>query len=150
MSNYYSMSRTNYFHVTDEDKYNEIFSRLGIGSCDSAELLDFTELDENGKKYHAFAGYGDVVYTDGKNTDEPLDPDNKDVLFEDFVKDIQQIMLDDEAIIITTIGYEKLKYLTGFAQIITKNRYEIINLENMAILIAGQYLGHDIRQKVNY
>lgn len=58
MANYYGICRTNYFHVTDEDAYQRLFSNL---SADS-EIEDFSKQDENGQIYHAFGCEDSIEY----------------------------------------------------------------------------------------
>ena len=61
MSSYYANSRTNYFRVTDEEKYTKLFANL---VCDEDEVYDFTKV-ENGVTLHAFGGYGSIDIRSG-------------------------------------------------------------------------------------
>lgn len=57
MANYECAYRTNYFRVTDEEKYKNLFSRL---SGDDIESFDDAEHPE----YHGFGGFGYLEYRD--------------------------------------------------------------------------------------
>lgn len=59
MSNYYSNSRTNYFRVTDETKFEELFANLV--SDDGCEVYDFTKVVD-GVTLHGFGSYGSIDY----------------------------------------------------------------------------------------
>lgn len=122
MANYYGWTKTNYFRVTDENAYEKLFS--GLRACD-AELHDFTKT-ENGIIYHGFGAEGSIDYY--------LEPDEEDAepSFDLFTENLQKILPEDEAFILIETGHEKLRYLTGFAIVVTKTKITSCELENWA------------------
>ena len=134
MSNYYAYSRTNYFRVTDEEKYAELFSHL-IGSEDSVE--DFTE-EKDGVKIHGFGCSSSIDFV--VSAPDAEDPEYD---FDFFLKELQKIIPKDEAFIFTEIGHEKLCYLTGYSIIVTKGKIEMIDLRSDSISKAREMLEND-------
>lgn len=139
MSNYYGKVRTNYFSVTDENALRDIISRA-CGSEDTvhlhveqtisgekkfmflcgSEILGFPETDENGEVY-----------------------EDCDYSFDDFTAALQNILPENEAIIITEVGSEKMRYLSGYVTVITQNEVAYGNLRNLGIEIARRLLNNE-------
>ena len=142
MSNYYAHSRTNYFRVTDEEKFAELFANL---VADEDEVSDFTKA-ENGVTFHAFGSYGSIDYrvpaisdeSDGCDEDYDYDYD-----FDGFLSELQKILPDDEAFIYMESGYEKLRYITGIAIVVTKNKIETVDIRSGAVALARKMLNND-------
>ena len=59
MANYMATARTNYFRVTDEKRYAELFK----GLCSEGEVYDFTE-EKDGVIYHGFGSYDSITWVD--------------------------------------------------------------------------------------
>lgn len=137
MANYMSTSRTNYFRVTDEKRYEELFNNL----CAEDTIHDFTEV-KDGVLYHGFGTYGSVSY-DGENEDEEYD-------FDAFLLKLQEILPEDEAFIYFESGYEKLRYVTGLSIVVTKKEIAYETLENWSIKKAKELLGNDFETKIDY
>ena len=57
-----------------------------------------------------------------------------------FYKKLQSVLEEDDAIIFTSIGHEKLRYLVGMIKVITKDDIQEINLENEAMELARKML----------
>ncbi len=122
MANYMGVARTSYFKVTDEAKYQELFSHL-VGE-DNIE--DFTEKAKDGTLWHGFGAYSSIYYNNG---DEDSDWDSID----EFVEELQKILTDDTAFVYMESGHEKLRYVCGDLIVATKNggiHYD--SLESMA------------------
>ena len=109
MANWYGATRTNYFRVKDEERYQQIFSRL----TGSEPIEDFTN-ENNGKIWHGFGAYCDIYYLKENTTD---DIEDISVL----LKDISSILTDDSVFVITCVGNEKLRYLTGICNMVFPN-----------------------------
>ena len=131
MANYISAYRTNYFRVTDEDKYNELIKKL---SGEDFELFDKTA--EDGTVYHGFGGYGGIAY-DANGTED------FDEYIDDFLEDLRPIIPKDESVIFTEVGHEKLRYVTGYSTIVTHDGIECINLTDAAKDKAKEMLKKD-------
>lgn len=141
MANYYCTSRTNYFRVTDENAYAELFKSL----CSENGVEDFTETDENGVIWHGFGSYGTIDYCEQDKDGNYDDPD-----FDLFAKQLQEILPDDEAFVLLEVGNEKLRYVTGYAIIITKNNIRSIDLTEVARNECKKLLGADFKTKMEY
>lgn len=135
MSNYSCVSRTNYFRVTDEERYKELFA--GLSSEDKID--DFTYKDEEGVVWHGFGSYGSISWSDGEETDGSDEDDEQDI--NDFAYELQKILPEGEAFVLFEGGHEKLRYVTGTALVVTKNRTEFLDLRNKAVEIAREMLG---------
>ena len=134
MATYYSYTRTNYFRVTDETKYAELFSHL-VGDDDYIE--NFTKT-EDGITLHGFGCQGVIQAI-------PMDEDPEvaeewDDDFDGFLKELQKILPDNEAFILTVVGHEKLCYLVGYSIIVTRNNIKSIDVNEGAIELARTML----------
>ena len=140
MANYMGASRTNYFRVTDENRYQELFNNL----CSEDEIHDFTK-EKDGVTYHGFGCYGSVEYT-GETDEDGF----TDYCFDTFVNELQKIIPDDEAFIYFESGYEKLRYVTGVGIVCTNKEIKSISLDNWAITQAKQLLGENFKTQTEY
>lgn len=138
MANYYANSRTNYFRVTDEDKFAELFANL---VCDDDEVEDFTEV-EDGIIYHAFGGYGSIDYQKPVQNNSGESDEDYDYDFDSFLVELQKILPEDEAFIYTECGHEKLCYITGFSIVVTKNKIKSVDIRSEAIELARKMLNN--------
>ena len=68
MANFYGIERTNYFKVTDEEKYNALFKRLCTDTGE--QVLDFTKTDNEGNTVHGFGAYGCIEFGPENEDDE--------------------------------------------------------------------------------
>lgn len=134
MANYYSNTRTNYFRVTDETKYAELFSHL-VGDDDYIE--DFTKT-EDGITLHGFGCQG-VIQAIPMDEDPEVAEEWEDD-FDGFLKELQKILPDNEAFILTVVGHEKLCYLVGYSIIVTRNNIKSIDVNEGAIELARTML----------
>ena len=136
MANYEAVSRTNYFRVTDEEKYNELFKNL-VG--DEGEVYDFTKT-ENGVTLHAFGSYGPIDYKKPTQNNSEEDDEDYDYDFDGFLAELQKILPEDEAFIYMESGYEKLRYITSFSIVVTKNDIASVDIRSAALEIAKRLL----------
>ena len=135
MANYISFTRSNYFRVTDPEAFKKIINRV-ITDEDSLELWERTE---NGTTYHAFGAYSSICGL----RHEAEDSDNDDEFEVVAVYDaLAKVIAPDDAIIITEIGYEKLRYLTAYAVVITREKTELVELREISIDVACSLLGN--------
>lgn len=140
MATYNDFTRTNYFSVTDEDMLRDIVDRIVWDSGDG-----FFE-DRSGK--FAFGSYGSVCGLRGVESEDNCDSEEDyDDCDDDFEADavyeaLQSIVAPDDAIIITEIGYEKLRYLVGYAVVITSKAIETVELRTDAVNAARRLLNN--------
>lgn len=135
MANYMGYTRTNYFHVTDEDAF-ELFTNHLI--ADEDEVKVFNSTDKDGNKTYGFYAYGPIHYVDETDADDWYD-DIDDYLL---IQEAQKIIAPDDALIITEIGHEKMRYFVGYSLVITKNGYQGINLANETLNVARELLNN--------
>ena len=139
MADYYGKTRTNYFSVTDEEKFKQI-----MGSCrgaDDIEIIDNQQQD--GSLKYGFYCEGSIYGLperdeDAGNTDEEYD--DVDYNYDAFCEALQQILPDDDAVLITEVGYEKMRYLIGNCVVITNKDTKYIDINREAVKLAATML----------
>lgn len=127
MANYYATCRTNYFRVTDEEKYKELLE--GLVAEDTIHL--FTKVTEDGVLYHGFGCYGSIDYM----------TENDEYEFNEFLLKMQSVLPDDEAFMYFESGYEKLRCVTGWCAVVTNKEVRSMSLDNWAKEQAKMLLG---------
>lgn len=119
MANYYSMGRTNHFSVKDPDAFE-------------AEITPFFENNEGEIVREEKDGVDGFVllFPDGVFTEHyDYDNDDADAVELDWEAIISKHLPDGEVCIIQEVGYEKLRYLTGYATAFNnKGETQVINL----------------------
>jgi len=130
MANYNAYLRTNYFSVADEEKFRKIFDNVQAG--DNIEIF---ETEKNGEKQFGFGLYGSI-YGLSQNGDDGPEPS-----IEDFWSALQEVLIQGDAILITEVGYENLRYLTGFCHVITKTDIMFVDLNEKSLETARTLLG---------
>lgn len=130
MANYYGFTRTNYFAVKDEEKFRQV-----VASCQaSEENPEVWEEAVDGQTLFAFGCYGSLSGLPcGDEEDYECD-------LGAFHNALQQVVADGHAIIITEVGYEKLRYLVGDCTVITSQEIAYTNLSDIGLAKARQLL----------
>lgn len=126
MANYNCVIRTNYFHVKDGKAFEEFMEHV---SGEDLEL--FYEKDDT----YAFGGYG-MIYGYMENEDDDFDE-----AYDAMIKELQKHVADDDAIILTEIGNEKLRYLVGVVTVITRDNCSSIDIRESGLKLARHLLG---------
>lgn len=153
MSNYIASIRTNYFSVTDPEKFKAI-----IASC-RAEY-DITIIDDkqaDGSIKFGFYCYGSIQGLpdkEGSSLDEIIGAEDDydcESSIDLFFDALQDILPDGEAIIITEVGYEKMRYLVGYCTVITRNDVQGVDVQDKALELARNILqNNDFTTKMDY
>lgn len=131
MANYQGMTRTNYFRVTDAERLKDIVNRIIWDDCDDGFFAERGE-------YYSFGNYGSIY---GLRAPEDVDGENWAEDFADIVyEELQKIVPEGSAIIITEIGNEKLRYLTAYSVVITSVSIRFVNLDEEAVFAAREEL----------
>ena len=138
MANYYATCRTNYFRVTDEEKYQRLFS----GLCAEDRISDFTETDEEGITRHGFGCYGSLFWTDP-------DEEGEDG-FDTFCDRLRDILPEDEAFIYLESGNEKLRYVIGAYTVVTSDEVRWGEINSLAVDAAKEILGPEFVTQTDY
>lgn len=126
MANYECVSRTNYFHVKDVETFREFMDTV---IADDLHLWE--EKDNDSSTVFAFRCEETIYGIPDKNGDSSLDL---------FFTELQKHIADDDAIILTEAGHEKLRYVTGYATIITHTGMQTLDIETFALARAKEML----------
>lgn len=127
--NFLGTERTNYFRVTDEERYEELFSRL----CGESTIEDFSKKDKDGNILHAFGASSSIDY---RASEDDWDMDI-------FYEEIQKILPDGEAFIHVGAGHEGLRYLSAWAYVVTNNDTKFFDAQGMALSWAKEQTGNE-------
>lgn len=130
MSDYIARTKTNLFRVTDEEKFKDIVSRMK-----GDDKIDLFIQGTSENPVFGFGCYGNIGGYEGD--DGAFGGDD----FNTMAEELQSILPEDEAIIITEIGHEKYCYVGGFVTVITKNAVHIKNMSDTAKEMASIMLG---------
>lgn len=131
MANYYGFTRTNYFKVTDEDQLQDIVKRIVWNDA----FHTFFSHDADGFGFGSEGTICGLRAPDQNDEEEDADDDPEDVY-----KALQRIVAPDDAIIITEIGFENLRYLVGFSVVITRDQIECVDLRDESLRKAQELL----------
>lgn len=139
MANYYGMTRTNYFRVNNPEDLKKLIGRV---VSDEGDIELWEDKDENGNRVFAFGGYSSIIgiCPVDNNNDDGEDEDFEGAEYDLFIKELQKLIVDGDAIIITEVGHEKLRYLTAYSMIITKNDVQSIDLDRQSTRKASEML----------
>lgn len=132
MANYYGVTRTNYFKVTNEDAFVELMDRCKSDDFEGVSV--WTNESEDGAKTYGFGCYGCFEGIKvGEDEDAECD-------FSAFVSELQKLLPEGEAVIITHAGHEKLRYIGGGVTVITKDKVEYRYLSKIGLNLAKEML----------
>lgn len=163
MANYECVLRSNYFHVKDEESF-----RAFMNTVSGEDIHLWEEKDErDGSTLFGFGCYGSIYGVSAEEVEEDEDvedeEDDEDIEYEEnededeenpytlFLKGLQEHIADNDAVIICEAGNEKLRYVTGFATVITSDGIETISIDELAISKAREMLNNkDFNTKMDY
>ena len=139
MANYYGATRTNYFSVTDL----EAFKRL-ISECMTTDGLSLTFMSEEDKVgfYVESSLFGIPLESETDDQEDGSDEDCQGASLDLFHEKLQALVAPGDAIIITEVGREKMRYLVGDVTVITRSEVRYMNLRDSAIAMAQDMLGN--------
>jgi hypothetical protein len=140
MANYCATIRSNYFSVKDEVKFREL-----MNSCSAEDEIYVFEAEDGSGKF-GFGCYGSIsgipVGENEDETEEDLDA---------FYDALQEVLSEGDAIIITEIGNEKLRYLIGTCTVITSCEIRVFNLGDQSVKLAREMLeDNGFRTRMDY
>ena len=132
MANSISRTRTNYFKVTSEDDFLKLIDDCATDDPQGIEV--WTRDDEDGEKRYAFGCEGDFLgLRDGEDEDCDYDYDG-------FVEELKKLLPDNEAAIITSICYEKLRFVSGDVFVVTNVMHDLVTLHSAGLSLARKLL----------
>ena len=142
MANYCAYIRSNYFAVTDEEKLREL---MGSVKGEYGVHLFDTKMPDGTTKY--------AIGCDGGIYGLQIDPDDEDSEndLDAFHFELQKLLCEGDAIIITEVGYENLRYLVGVSTVITKSSVVWLDLNELSLSKAKELLGNpDFQTQMDY
>lgn len=148
MADWYGASRTNYFKVTDEERYQALFKRLR----GEESIEDFSDI-KNGEQYHAFGAYCDIacLRTNVEINDEEDYDEDEFISWDEFLREVGQLLTRDSVFVYTIVGNEKLRYLTGLCYMVFPNGRIIIgDLGGFAHRNAEHFFGYGYDLMLDY
>lgn len=137
MANFIGTARTNYFKVTDEAKYSELFEKL----ISETGIEDFTKI-KDGTIYHGFGSFSSVDFC--------VSEQECDYNFDMFLEQLQPILPDGEAFIYQEVGHEKLRYVSGDSIIVTNKEIVWVDLHEETLKKAQSLLGNNFETELEY
>lgn len=142
MANYYATIRTNYFSVKDEDAFRKLI--LSVRAED--EVYIFEQSQSDGSKKFGFGCLGSIYGISA----EPEEDDSEDDM-DCFLDALQNLVCEDDAIIMTEVGNEKLRYVIGYSIVITSEEIQGIGIPDKALHLAQELLGNkDFQTQMDY
>ena len=155
MANYYGNTRTNYFRVRDEKAFKEVMESI-VAYEDSVE---YWEKEIDGETYYAFGAHDSIAgVCECAHCNSCKDCENEELesneectqcecegeySYEAMTKALQKVVHPEDAIIITSVGNEKLRYVGGCSTIITKEEIKHVDLWSSSIESAREILKND-------
>ena len=139
MANYYGYTRTNYFKVDNEDTFLKLIDECG---SDDSQGIEVWTHEEEGIKRYAFGCESDLLGLPVSNNAPGEEEEIVDYDYDEFIKELQQLLPDGEVAIITNIGKMKLCYLHGDIHIITNKQTVLKSLHTIGIETARKLLGN--------
>lgn len=149
MAEYVSKTRTNYFAVEDAEAFAKL---IGTAKADNGGSLTVIHTSKNPDDDTVKYGF----YCDGQlrglpystETGQDADPDEEDddtdeYDLEKFYAELQKLVSPGDACIIMEAGTEAMRYVAGYAVVLTHDKRKFINLSNFAQSVAKQLLGNE-------
>lgn len=131
MANYECAMRTNYFHVKDEIAFKELMGKV---VCTEGDVDIFERKDEKSMTMYGFGCYGSIMGISAEGEDED------EYSYDKFIDELRKNIEPGDAIIIFEAGHEKLCSIGMYADVITSEGCNILNLEHMAVESAKNML----------
>ena len=137
MANYNCTIRTNYFHVKDNEQFEEFMTHVY-----GEDLEVFHSADSNGNKVYGFGGYGGIAGYFNKEEDYEDNDEAWDNAYDNFIDGLVTHVTEDDAILIFESGNEKLRYVVGSVAVITSKGYEYRDIRDVGMEMARQMLNN--------
>ena len=149
MSNYNGTTKSNYFKVNDEEKFRGIISRT---TTDNGEIEIFVKEEDDGTKLFGFGCYGiigGITPVEGVKTDSEFSDEDGD--YDSFIRALQTVVADGDAVLIFEAGNEKLKSVEGYCAVVTAQKYVNLSLCDLGMKKAKEVLNNpDWDTQCNY
>ena len=140
MANSQGRMRTNYFRVTDVERFKEIIAK--VQGHEGEEVITFNKTIDG----ETFYGFGCTAQLQGYYDDEA-----EEYSYDAFLDDLQTVVTPGDAVVIMEISYEKLRYISASAIIVTSERTESMDFAQLVLKKAAEVVGNpDYRTKIEY
>lgn len=131
MANYIGTTRTNWFHVASPAAATRLKNLLDKTEIDSGDAIELWHDDKSDT--YAFGTFGAINGLFDEGTDEcDLDA---------FWDELAVIVAKDDAIVVTEVGHETLRYLVARSIVIADGRAHEVTLDATAIGYVRKALG---------
>ena len=139
MSTYYTWTKTNWFRVSDENKFKDILNNLSIFSETDDKIIHNSYKDNDGYYHHRLMCYGELL---GK-----YDQDNEE--YEDIetalYKPLQELLpSNSDVFVLKYVGVEKLRSVDSGYTIVTKHDIVYNNIDRVIDKNVSELIGDDI------
>lgn len=133
MSEYGAACRTNWFHVTDPERLRRLIA--SVRTLQGNPIMLWKSKDKLQRDVYAFGGYGTIadVYSCASENEDDFE-------YGPFITDLSEILTDDEAVVISEIGNDKLQYIVAYAVVVTKYEIRTVDLFNASVQEAEEML----------
>jgi len=154
MADYYAKVRTNYFSVTDEDKFHRLME-MCASNGGRVEVFSEKSAGDEPTKFGFYCD-GSILGLLAPHDDEEPEDLNYEACDDEhdmdlFYKFLQKLVTKDDAVIITEVGSEKMCYLFGVCVIITQSEIRVLDLQGMAMTEARVMLNNpDYTTQMDY
>lgn len=148
MANLISKTRTNFIEITDFDKFKSILQNCSVDDGRTFTIIENTEDGVTKYGFHVTENiYGMRKRDESCNAESCADCEDSDECdmdcdYDAFLEELQQVIAPGDALIITTLCYEKLRYLKAYVDIVTHDSIDSIALETAAVKKAREMLGN--------
>lgn len=162
MANTIMKTTTNYFHVKDEQKFIDLIGRL-ITDGDAVEYGKATDEKGVAMYYFCYDGCIDGIElcnngcledgmkcSDCSKCDDCEDCDDREVSWGAFLQELSTVIADGDAAVITTVLYEKLRYIQAYGEIVTSTGVEGITLSDLLLEKGREMLKNPKWSILNY
>lgn len=144
-------TRTNYFKVKDPEAFEAFIAR--IQCSDDTEVKVIQNVGDDGITRYGFDVFDDILGVAPPEIPAEDEDDWGDVEYdyEEFLLGLSELVADDDAAIIIASGYEGLRYVNGWANIVTHSEIRSYDLQQLAAQTAADMLKDpDWKTQLNY
>ena len=137
MANYIAFARTNYFKVRDVEAFEKVAGKIEV------EIIESGDGDDTlyGLIWLGEGGWPNDLYDEDAGEYEPFD----------LYDEIGAVLAPGEVAIFMEIGYEKMRYLTGYAIAVhSSGEWTRIGLEDIYVQARNQFHLEHFPSRVEY
>lgn len=144
-------TRTNYFKVKDPEAFRAFVARIQCSGDSSVKVIQ--RVGDDGITRYGFDVFDDIlgVIPPDIPADDEDDWGDVEYDYEEFLLGLSELVADDDAAIIIASGYEGLRYVNGWANVVTRSEIKCYDLQQLAAQTAAEMLKNpDWKTQLNY